>query len=185
MNAIVFPDILIPKLIEMINAGSVGVLLTDTLYGLVARADNEQAVERIYQIKQRDETKPPIVLISDVSQLYNPLPEGMDPTINGLWPGKNSVILPAPSAPAWLVRGSQGVSYRLPDNPRLRQLIEATGPLVAPSANPQGQPPARSVGEAQGYFGDQVDFYVDGGVAMDDKPSSIYTLTGSEVEQIR
>lgn len=186
MSAIIFPDILAPKLIEMISGGAVGVLLTDTLYGLVARADNEQAVERVYQIKQRDPSKPPIVLISDIAQLYDPLPEGIDPTIGDLWPGKNSVILPAPSAPSWLVRGSQGVSYRLPDDKRLQQLLGQTGPLIAPSANPEGQTPARSIGEAQGYFGDQVDFYVDGGVAMNDRPSNLYSLTGpGDIEQLR
>lgn len=185
MSAIVFPDLLTPKLAEMLTEGSVGVLKTDTLYGLVARADNKQAVERIYDIKQRDDSKPLIVLISNISQLYDPLPESIDETVNGLWPGKNSIVLPAPSAPEWLVRGSQGVCYRMPDDARLRQLIDATGPLVAPSANPQGQTPARSVGEAQGYFDDRVDFYVDGGVAMDSQPSSVYILTGAEVEQIR
>lgn len=186
MSAIIFPDILSPKLSEMLKAGNVGVLLTDTLYGLVAKADNEQAVERVFQLKHRDAEKPPIVLISDVSQLYDPLPEGVDETIGGLWPGRNSVILPSPSAPQWLVRGGQGVSYRLPDNPRLRQLIAETGPLIAPSANLQGEPPARSVGQAEGYFGDQVDFYVDGGVAVNDSPSSLYSLVGpGDMEQLR
>src|SRR3990167_5451083 len=99
MSAIVFPDLLTPKLTEMLTEGSVGVLKTDTLYGLVARADNKQAVERIYDIKQRDDSKPLIVLISNISQLYDPLPESIDETVNGLWPGKNSIVLPAPSAP--------------------------------------------------------------------------------------
>lgn len=182
---IIFPDIMAPKLVEMLREGKIGVLLTDTLYGVVASAANEQAVERVYQAKSRTSTKPPIVLISDISQLYDPLPAGVDPTVNGLWPGKNTVILPQPSAPEWLVRGSQGVAYRLPDNPRLQRLISETGPLIAPSANPEGQTPARSVGEAEGYFGDTVDFYVDGGVAMNDQPSSIYTLIGGAPEQLR
>lgn len=183
---IIFPDIMAPKLIEMLKDGKIGVLLTDTLYGIVAAADNEQAVERVYQVKGRDATKPPITLIGDISQLYDPLPSGVDQTMNGLWPGKNTVILPQPSAPAWLVRGSQGMSYRLPDNPRLQQFLAQTGPLIAPSANPEGQSPARSIGEAEGYFGESVDFYVDGGVAMNNQPSNIYILTADgDMEQIR
>lgn len=183
---IIFPDIMTPKLVEMLQEGSVGVLLTDTLYGIVARADNEQAVERVFTVKGRSPNKPPIVLISDVSQMYDPLPKDVDETVNGLWPGKNSIIVPQPSAPQWLVRGSQGVSYRIPDNARLQQLLAQTGPLIAPSANPEGQTPARSIGEAEGYFGEAVDFYVDGGVAMNDQPSSIYILTADGgMEQIR
>lgn len=183
---IVFPDLTSPKLVEMLNSGAVGVLLTDTLYGIVARADNEAAVERIYELKGRNGSKPLISLIADVSQMYDPLPEGVDPTIGDLWPGKNTVIVPSPSAPAWLVRGSHGISYRLPDNARLQQLIKQTGPLVAPSANPEGEPPARSVGEAQAYFGDKVDFYVDGGVAFSNEPSSIFSMTADgDMEQLR
>ncbi len=183
---IVFPDNSSPKLIEMINDGSVGVLLTDTLYGLVARADNEQAVERVFSIKQRDTTKPPIVLIASVDQMYDPLPRGIDETVGGKWPGKNSIIVPAPSAPQWLVRGSSGVAYRVPNNAGLRRLLEQTGPLIAPSANPEGEAPARSVGEAEGYFADQVDFYVDGGVAFETQPSQLYSMAPSgDLEQLR
>jgi L-threonylcarbamoyladenylate synthase len=186
MSMIVFPDITSPKLVEMINQGAVGVLLTDTLYGLVARADNEAAVERIYDLKGRDPSKPPISLIADVSQLYDPLPDEIDPTIGSLWPGKNTVILPSPSAPPWLVRGSHGASYRLPDNVHLQQLLKQTGPIIAPSANPEGKPPARSIGEAQAYFGDNVDFYVDGGVAFTDKPSNLFSMTDDgDMEQLR
>ncbi len=183
---IIFPDNATPKLIEMITNGAVGVLLTDTLYGLVAKASSEQAVERVFDIKHRDSTKPPIVLIADISQMYDPLPSGIDETIGGKWPGKNSIIVPSPSAPAWLVRGSSGVAYRIPDNASLRRLLEQTGPLIAPSANPEGEKPARSVGEAQGYFGDHVDFYVDGGVAFETEPSQLFSLTANgDLEQLR
>lgn len=183
---IVFPDITSPKLPDMINEGAVGVLLTDTLYGIVAKADSESSVERVFELKHRDPTKPPIVLIADVTQMYDPLPHGMDDTIDGRWPGKNSIIVPSPSAPEWLVRGSSGVAYRIPDNALLRRLLEQTGPLIAPSANPEGEAPARSVGEAQGYFGDYVDFYVDGGVAFETNPSQLFSLTvNGDLEQLR
>jgi L-threonylcarbamoyladenylate synthase len=183
---IVFPDITSPKLPEMINSGAVGILLTDTLYGIVAKASNEAAVERVFEIKNRDTSKPPIVLIADVSQLYDPLPEGIDDTVGDLWPGKNSIIVPSPSAPEWLVRGSSGVAYRIPAEPRLQRLLLETGPLIAPSANPEGMPPAKSVGEAEGYFGDAVDFYVDGGVAFSDQPSSLFSMAvDGDIEQLR
>lgn len=183
---IVFPDTTSSKLTEMLTSGAVGVLLTDTLYGIVARADNELAVERVYEIKNRTSSKPPIVLIGDVSQMFDPLPGGVDETIDGKWPGKNSVIIPSPSAPEWLTRGSSGVAYRLPANPALRNLLRSTGPLIAPSANPEGSQPARTVGEAEGYFGEQVDFYVDGGVAFDNQPSSLFSMTADgDMEQLR
>lgn len=182
---IVFPDANSPKLIEMINAGAIGILLTDTLYGIVARADNEQSVARIYEVKRRNDDKPPIVLISDTSQLFDPLSEEAKSYTSSLWPGKNSIILSSPSAPEWLTRNSNGVAYRLPDDTILQRLLQQTGPLIAPSANPQGMTPARTVGEAQGYFGDAVDFYVDGGVSFNDEPSNLYSIIADELVQIR
>lgn len=183
---IVFPDTTSPKLIEMINSGAIGVLLTDTLYGIVARADNEAAVARVYELKNRADSKPPIVLISDTSQLFDPLPSGVDETVDGKWPGKNSIIIPSPSAPQWLVRGSHGVAYRLPASRSLQNLLRETGPLIAPSANPEGQSPANTIGEAQGYFADEVDFYVDGGVPLDSRPSNLFSMTvDGDFEQLR
>lgn len=183
---LILPDMTSPKLIELISSGAIGVLRTDTQYGIVALASNQSAVERVFSVKKRTPTKPPIVLISSVDQLFDPLPQGIDETIGQLWPGPNSVIVPSPSAPEWLVRGSLGVAYRMPNHPLLRQLIEATGPLIAPSANPEGLEAARSVGEAQGYFDGSVDFYVDGGVVLENKPSNLFSLTSTgELEQIR
>lgn len=182
----VFTDSANAKLIELITNGGVGVLLTDTLYGLVAKADNERAVERVFQIKGRTPSKPPIVLVSNTSQLYDPLPESAGAVTDKLWPGKNSIIFPSPSAPEWLVRGSKGVSYRLPDDEALRALLAQTGPLIAPSANLEGETPARTVAEAQAYFGDKVDFYVDGGEVVNDKPSNLYSWNDSgDMEQLR
>lgn len=184
---ILIPDPESPKLIEMLKAGAVGVLRTDTLYGIVALATNQEAVERIYAIKQRTPSKPLIVLIADQSQMFEPAPPELTGVLDELWPGPNSIIVPSAAAPEWITRGNGSVAYRQPDNPRLLRLLAAVGPLAAPSANPEGQPPAKSWGEAQGYFGDAVDFYVDGGVVMDDTPSRIFSFSPQtgDLEQVR
>jgi len=184
---ILIPDIDSPKLVEMLRAGAIGVLRTDTLYGIVALATNESAVERVYAVKNRTSTKSPIVLIADQSQMFEPAPATLKDVLGELWPGPNSVIIPSTDAPEWITRGNGSVAYRQPDSSRLLRLLAATGPLVAPSANPEGQPPAKSWGEAQGYFGDTVDFYVDGGVVMEDAPSRIFSFSPEtgDLEQVR
>lgn len=184
---ILIPDLDSPKLIEMLKSGAVGVLRTDTLYGIVALANNQTAVERIYEVKHRTPTKSPIVLIADQSQMFEPAPSALQDVLSELWPGPNSIIIPSTAAPEWITRGNGSVAYRQPDNPRLLRLLAAVGPLAAPSANPEGEPPAKSWGEAQGYFGDTVDFYVDGGVVMDDTPSRIYSFSAEtgDLEQVR
>lgn len=166
---------------RLLNEGGIGVLRTDTIYGVVARADDERAVERIYEVKGRTPSKSPIVLIGSVSQLFEPCD---DARLNELWPGKNSVILPS-EKPAWIVRGNASIAYRMPDNAALRELLMKTGPLIAPSANPEGDVPATTIDEARAYFGDNVDFYVDGGAVTDNTPSKLYRLQEDGLERLR
>lgn len=167
-------------------AGKVGVLRTDTLYGLVCRADNRIAVERIYSIKGRDDDKSPIVLIANQRQLFDRPSDATGQFLKTVWPGKTSVILPSCNAPSWLERGNKSVASRLPDNIWLQKLLPQTGPLIAPSANPQGESPARTVQQAISYFGDTVDFYVDGGEVVDNTPSQLLRVkSDGEIERIR
>lgn len=171
---------------QLLKQGKVGVVRTDTLYGIVAQAANEHAVEAVYVAKGRTPTKSPIILIANTRQLIDTYDELTLARVSELWPGKNSVILSSPHGPAWLTRGNASIAYRLPNDARLRQLLEQTGPLIAPSANPEGQTPAMTIAEAQEYFGDEVDFYVDGGEVTDDTPSKLWRLQpGGELERLR
>ena len=170
---------------RLLNQGGIGILRTDTLYGIVGRADNKETVERIFYVKQRSPTKPPISLISQMSQLLDSYDEALLGRLGSLWPGKHTVILPSQAGPEWLRRGTESVSYRLPDNLALRSLIDRTGPIIAPSANPEGHRPAMTIDEAVSYFGDSVDFYVDGGIVTDETPSKVFRFTAEGMERLR
>jgi L-threonylcarbamoyladenylate synthase len=169
----------------LLKEGAVGVLRTDTLYGIVANAANEKAVERVYAVKGRTPTKPPIILISSVEQILTPQSEQVLSLLGTMWPGKNSVIVPAVNAPSWLVRSGVSLAYRIPDHAPLRAFLASTGPLIAPSANPEGAHPAMTIDEAKAYFGSSVDFYVDGGTVLDDNPSRLYRLNAQGLERLR
>jgi L-threonylcarbamoyladenylate synthase len=181
----VYTDSFTDEIVALVQKGGVGVLRTDTLYGLVARAADEAAVERVYSIKGRTSAKPPIVLVASPDQLMDTYDGSVLTRLKTLWPGKNSVILPAPTAPKWLVRSGDSLAYRMPDNKDLRDLLLATGPLIAPSANPEGEPPAADYNDAQEYFGDEVDFYVDQGRVIDNTPSKLYRLHDDTLERLR
>lgn len=149
-----------PDPIKILQAGGVGVLPTDTLYGLVGRADVSETVDRLRQLKNRSAGKPFIILIGDWEDLRHfgiKLTQTQKAILLKYWPGPNSVILNSAGLPA----GSQ--AFRLPNAAWLRDFIRATGPLAAPSANPEGLPPATTIAEAKNYFGDQADFYLDYG----------------------
>lgn len=174
------------QVVDLLNQGGIGVLRTDTLYGVVARADNEAAVEKVFAAKGRTDTKSPIVLISALDQLFDVYDQATLNRVMTMWPGPNSIILPSGAAPHWITRGNQSVAYRMPADENLRALIGLTGPLIAPSANPEGLPPAFNVNDARNYFSTRMDFYVDGGVVLQPEPSSLYRLLPSgEFEQLR
>lgn len=173
------------SLVETLRNGGVAVIRTDTIYGIVAKADNERAVERIYSIKSRTPSKSSIVLLAKSNEVFDtPSPEELV-MMDGLWPGKISIIFPSAKAPAWLDRGNESIAYRMPDDENLRKLLERTGPLVAPSANPEGLPPAMNIQEAMDYFGDSVDVYVDGGQVIDNTPSKLFKVTPEGLERLR
>ena len=181
-----FTDITDPEIPRLLRAGKIGIFRTDTLYGVLAKADDEAAVRRVYEVKGRSDDKSPIVLVASVDQLFDAPSTEMRQLLDEVWPGKVSVILPSEEAPAWITRGNASVAYRLPNDERLSALLEETGPLIAPSANPQGRPPAMTIDEAIGYFKDAVDFYVDGGPVTDESPSQLIRITESgETERLR
>lgn len=163
---------------DMIARGGIGVLKTDTIYGIVASANDEAAVERVYAVRGRDAHKPCIVLIADQAQIWDQAAvRRYHAILEAQWPGKVSIILPAGTAtPAHIHRGVQTVAYRLPADEWLRRLLERTGPLIAPSANPQGEVPAADIAQARAYFGEAVDFYVDGGPVTDNTPSQLLAV---------
>lgn len=182
----VFTSVNDPEITRILSAGGIGVVRTDTLYGLIARADDEAAVRRIYMLKGRDDDKSPIVLINAPEQMYDTVSKQHQAYINSVWPGPVSVIIPSIKAPSWIRRGNASVAYRVPALNELRELLQTTGPLVAPSANPQGMQPAMNVREARYYFGDNVDFYVDGGTVENPQPSQLVKLEDNgEVTRLR
>ena len=154
---------------KYIKSGGVGVMATDTLYGIVGSAYDTEVVERIYRIKVRQPDKPMIILISDYADLEQfkiKLDDRLKRSLENVWPGAVSVILPCPSDHfAHLHRGTKTLAFRLPAKQALRQLVLATGPLVAPSANPESLPPAATIAQAWSYFGSTVDFYKRGRVS--------------------
>lgn len=172
--------------IRCLISGGVIVARTDTLYGVLARADDPDAVEKVYQVKGRSPEKSPIVLVAETSQIYDSPSDEIYKLMQDNWPGKVSIIVPSNTAPTWLRRDNSSVAYRLPDDEDLRGLIRSTGPLIAPSANPQGFTPAMNINQAIKYFGESVDIYVDGGEVNDVQPSRLLRVNDyGEVERLR
>ena len=130
---------------SLINQNQVGIILTDTVYGIVCHAQNPECVERIYEIKKRDLNKPPIIIISNLEQIKEfgiELNASLELIIKQYWPGSNSLIfeLKKPASQKkfeYLHRGTNSLAIRLPEylrNLELLDLVNQTGPLATSSA---------------------------------------------------
>ncbi len=160
-------------------------MATDTLYGILGSAFSKDAVSRIFDVKGRNEKKPLIVLISKVSDFERFGIDKFPQELRSLWPAKVTVILPCKAAKfKYLHRGSNSIAFRVPDNKALIRLIDKTGPLVAPSANPEGMIPAKGIKLAKKYFGDKIDLYVPG-MNKVGKPSTILKWQKGKWEEVR
>lgn len=167
------------NLIKTLKNGGVCVMPTDTIYGIVGRADKKHTVENIYEIRRRNPERPCIILIGDKKEINKfsiSTTKEQDKKINENWPGPVSIILDCnDDSLEYLHRGTKTLAFRLPNNEDLRNLLIETGPLIAPSANPEGYPIAKDCNEALGYFGNAVDYYGDGGI-VEGKASKVVKL---------
>lgn len=167
------------NLIKVLSENGIAVMPTDTLYGIVGRAANESVVNKIYLTRKRSPEKPCIILIGDIGELEKfsiNLSEEQKLVIKEYWPGPVSIIFDCFNEELlYLHRGTNSLAFRMPALEALRNLLLKVGPLIAPSANPEGLAPARSIDDAKKYFGDSVDLYIDGGVLIG-KASKIIKL---------
>lgn len=162
-----------PELIALIADGSIGVIPTDTVYGLVGSALAETAIMRMYAVKSR-ERQPGTTVAASVDQLRTlGFPPDQLQRASIYWPNALSVEMKAMNVPRYLSTGQSVMAARVPNNPELANLLQATGPLMTTSANASKQPTSTSVQMAVDYFGDEIDFYVDGGDLSGRPPSTI------------
>jgi tRNA threonylcarbamoyl adenosine modification protein (Sua5/YciO/YrdC/YwlC family) len=171
--------------VTILNDGGIGVLPTDTVYGVVAKATEKNAVEQLYELKQR-ERKPGTIVAAAMEQLISlGISEEYLKAGEKYWPGSLSIVLPLEGEYGYIHQGVGTVAVRVVADERLRDILQQTGPLVTSSANHPGKPEATTVQEAINYFGDKVDFYVDGGDLSDRASSTIIRPTARGIEIIR
>lgn len=175
----------INEAVTILLGGGVGVMPTDTVYGLVARAADEQAVARLYAVKHRKH-KPGTVIAASVEQLVElGIPKRYLSAVEHLWPNSLSVEIPLGDRLTYLHQETGRQAYRVVADPKVREVLEKTGPLLTSSANQPGEPGATSIQQAYDYFGEEVDFYVDAGDLSGRAPSTIIRVVDDAIEIIR
>lgn len=169
---------------KILRGGGIAVIPTDTLYGLVASVFSKKAIEKIYKIKERDKSKPLIVLVSSLKDLEI---FGIKGNFLKIFIPKVSILLSCKNSKfKYIHRGTEEIAFRLISkrNKNLHNLIEKVGPIVAPSANRESEKPAETIRESKGYFGDSVDYYIDTGKRIGE-PSTLIRFKNGGIEILR
>lgn len=153
---------------EVLNKGGVAVIPTDTVYGLAARPDFADAVDRLYTIKGREAKKPIALLASDIGAVERfgcPLSGRARELAGKHWPGALTLVV-----------GRE--AFRIPDHAATRELIAACGGVLrVTSANLSGRRPATDAPQALADVGLSADFVVDDGVSPGGIPSTVVRVS--------
>lgn len=177
---------------DLILAGEVVGLPTETVYGLAASIESEIGLKKIFSIKERPFFDPLIVHISDLDQkkrVVSDWPPIADLLARSFWPGPLTMVLPKnPKLNPLITSGLETVGIRMPAHPVARALIDLCGvPLAAPSANKFGKTsPTKAEHVVRGFEKENL-FILDGGpseVGLESTVVSLQKIDGKEIVTI-
>lgn len=164
---------------EILRAGGLVVMPTETVYGLAGDATNPQAVARIFEAKGRPQFNPLIAHVLDLAAAEREatLPPKARALIARFWPGPLTIVAPRherTSVCELACAGLPSIALRAPAHPMARALLEAVGrPLAAPSANRSGHVSPTTAQHAAADLADRVGLVLDGGPCAHGLESSI------------
>jgi tRNA threonylcarbamoyl adenosine modification protein (Sua5/YciO/YrdC/YwlC family) len=172
-----------------IRRGEVVIFPTDTVFGIGTTPFDEQAVLRLYTVKQRPLHKPIPVLLADTTDLaqvtaaVSPIAQGL---IDRFWPGPLTLVLPGNHKLPAALSDNGGVAVRIPDRRSTRAMIRlAGGAVAATSANLSGLPPAPSAAKALAQLGEGVALALEGGASFLGMASTVIDCRGSAPRLLR
>jgi tRNA threonylcarbamoyl adenosine modification protein (Sua5/YciO/YrdC/YwlC family) len=176
--------------IELLRAGRVVAIPTDTVYGIAADLALPDAIERLFAAKARPPDKAVALLLASPEQAETLGQVGVAARVlaRTFWPGGLTLVLRARSdvaLPAVLAGGAPTVGVRVPDHDAPRALAQALGPLPTTSANRSGEPEARDASEVAAALGDAVALVLDGGPVRQATASTVIDCTGDRPRVLR
>lgn len=174
---------------ELLAAGGVAAIPTESSYGLAADPRNHRGVEAIYEIKGREAAKALPIVAADPGQVVSLGADPEDPVLRfaaTLWPAPLAVLV-ALAAPLPAGGGGTTLAVRVPAHQRLRELLSRLGfALTATSANRAGEPPILQASGLGPLLADRPAAIVDGGVLAGGEPSTLVAWSpGGELQVLR
>jgi tRNA threonylcarbamoyl adenosine modification protein (Sua5/YciO/YrdC/YwlC family) len=179
---------LIMKIVDVLKNGGIVVYPTDTYYGIGCDIMNKKAIEKIYQIKQRDKSKPFSFICSDLKNIsrYAKVSNYAYKTMKRLLPGPYTFILEGSKlVPKMMLTKRKTAGIRVPENPICLTLVKELGnPVITTSATMPDGTIFHDASLIHDYFGNRVDAVVDGSI-VPGSPSSVIMLINDIPEVIR
>lgn len=189
----------IAKAKQILAAGDLVGIPTETVYGLAGNALNADAVAKIFETKNRPSFDPLILHTSEFARVLDfviEIPDELKPLAEAFWPGPLTLLLPRKSnVPDLVTSGLDTVAVRIPSHPLTRELLAALDfPIAAPSANPFGYISPTQASHVNDQLGEKIDYILDGGpcelglestiVGLEDGQVTVYRLGGLDVKKI-
>ncbi len=179
----------IEKAAQVIQAGGLIILPTDTVYGVAADLWQPEAVAALYAAKKRPPDRAIPVLLAafgDISIVSNDVPTLARQLAGAFWPGPLTLAVPKRPELPEIVTSFPTVGVRIPDHDRSREVIRACGgALAVTSANLSGQPSLITAQEAASALGESVDLVLDGGPCPGEVPSTVVDVSGGDLVIVR
>ncbi len=188
MKTEIIPTSEIEQALEILKNGGLVAFPTDTVYGLGAFAFNNQAIENIYQAKDRPLEKAIPVLIADVDDLdliAGTIPQMAHVFAAHFWPGPLTCVIPKKQTLPPAVSATSTVAVRIPDHKDARALLRAAGPMAVTSANISGRSNPLTAQEVYGQLNGRIPLILDGGKTPGGVPSTLVDCTGAQPKILR
>ena len=170
------------RAVELLRAGEIVAVPTETVYGLAANAFDAEAVSRIFAIKGRPAHNPIIVHIASLETARGCVlewPSIAEKLARAFWPGPLTLVLPrSKEIPDLVTAGGRTVGVRWPSHPFIQAVIRECGfPLAAPSANISSELSPTNASHVQKSLGNKIPLIVDGGQSQVGIESTVLDLT--------
>ena len=181
---------MIEKAGELIKQGKIVIFPTETVYGIGTNGLDEEAVKKLYEVKDRPLNKPISLLVSNfdmINQVAKDITEMEYKIMKNFFPGPLTIILNKKSCvPDILTAKGNTVGIRMPDNEIALKLIELSGvPIATPSANISGRPSGIDIEDIKKDFEGKVDLFIDSGKSKIGNGSTIVKVEDNEIKILR
>lgn len=176
-------------IIKTLKDGKLVIMPTDTIYGIIGDATNEDVINKVYEVKERPHDKPLLILVSNLSMLHElvtEIPKETEKIIKKFWPGPLTILFKKSSKVSdTLTANSSLVAIRMPNDKRLLNIMNHLNrPLISTSANISSHNAITNPNQLEEKMKEKIDLIVDEGT-VNNEASTLITIVNGKIEILR